>query len=77
MSNITSSLQLQALMRQLKNKNAKFVHVSTVFVHGSSTGTALSSLPEELFSLHQYDPEELYRSMIKTLSYASSAMHKL
>eukprot|EP00957_Ditylum_brightwellii_P001220 95682-Ditylum_brightwellii.AAC.1 len=36
MSNIISSLQLQALTRQLKNKNAKFVHVSTVFVHVST-----------------------------------------
>ena len=76
-SNITSSLQLQALTKRLRNKHAKFVYISTAFVHGDETGDISSPLPEELYSLHSYDPYELYRSMIETQSYASSAMRAL
>ena len=76
-SNITSSLQLQQLTKQLKMKDAKFVYISTAFVHGGSTGTEASPLPERLHLLHPYDPRALYRSMLETQAYASAAMHDL
>jgi len=77
LSNITSSLQMQLLTKSLKNRNAKFVHVSTAFVHGGETGTQDSPLPERLYSLHPYDPVEIYKSMLGTQSYASAAMKEL
>jgi len=76
-SNITSSLQLQQLTTQLKMKDARFVYISTAFVHGGSTGTEYSPLPEQLHLLHPYDPQALYRSMVESQSYASAAMHDL
>lgn len=76
-SNITSSLQMQLLTKSLKNKAAKFVHVSTAFVHGGDTGTKEAPLPESLFSLHPFDPLEIYKSMLGTQSYASAAMKDL
>jgi alkyldihydroxyacetonephosphate synthase len=77
LSNITSSLQMQLLTKSLKNRDAKFVHISTAFVHGGETGTKDSPLPESLFSLHPYDPMEIYKSMLGTQSYASAAMKEL
>ena len=77
LSNITSSLQMQLLTKSLKNRNAKFVHVSTAFVHGGATGTKDAPLPESLYSLEPYDPYELYKSMLGTQSYASAAMKDL
>ena len=76
-SNITSSLQMQLLTKSLKSKAAKFVHVSTAFVHGGDTGTKEAPLPESLFSLHPFDPLEIYKSMLGTQSYASAAMKEL
>jgi dTDP-4-amino-4,6-dideoxygalactose transaminase len=76
-SNITSSLPLQQLTKQLKRKDAKFVYISTAFVHGGSTGTGDSPLPEQVHRMHPYDPQALYRSMLETQSYASAAMHDL
>jgi len=76
-SNITSSLQLQSMTKQLQRNNAKFVYLSTAFVHGGKTGTQTEPLPEEAFSLHPYDPLELYKSMLGTQSYASVAMNEL
>ena len=77
LSNITSSLQMQLLTKSLKNRDAKFVHVSTAFVHGGETGTKDAPLPESLYSLHPYDPVEIYKSMLGTQSYASAAMKDL
>ncbi len=77
LSNITSSLQMQLLTKSLKNRNAKFVHVSTAFVHGGEIGTKDAPLPESLYSLHPYDPVEIYKSMLGTQSYASAAMKEL
>lgn len=76
-SNITSSLQMQLLAKKLRNKRTKFVYISTAFVHGGNTGTKSKPLPEGLFSMHPYDPLELYKSMLGTQSYASSAMKEL
>ena len=76
-SNITSSLQLQRLAEKLRRKDVKFVYFSTAFVHGGKTGTHTKPLPEEVFSLHPYDPVELYKSMTGSQSYASAAMHEL
>jgi thioester reductase-like protein len=73
-SNITSSLQMQALTKTLKMKKAKYIHISTAFVHGDRVGTASDPIEESLYSLHPYNAEEIYRSMRETQSYASSAM---
>ena len=76
-SNITSSLNLQALTRCLKRRPAQYVHISTAFVHGGLTGTKKDPLPEQLHSLGGYDAAELYRSMLGTEYLASAAMNEL
>jgi thioester reductase-like protein len=81
-SNITSTLQLFQMTQRLNSGNTKdarvkFVYISTAFVHGGNTGTSSEPLDEELFSLHPYDPVELYKSMLGSQSYASAAMAKL
>ena len=76
-SNITSALQLQALAKSIKIKRAKYVYLSTAFVHGSKTGSTASPLPENLFDFGKYDPKVLYESMMDTQSCASAAMHDL
>ena len=79
-SNVTSTLQLHVLARRLRrqrNLDIKFVYISTAFVHGGSTGTPTEPLPEEVFSLRQYDALELYKSMLGSQSYASIAMNDL
>ena len=73
-SNITSSLNVQSLAKQL---DAKFTYLSTAFVHGDRTGTKLRPLPEEFFSLKRYDPVKLYESMLGSQSYAHAAMNEL
>ena len=75
-SNITSSLQMQKLTKNIWNR-AVFVYISTAFVHGGNTGTKSQPLPESLFSLHPFEPLELYKSMLGTQSYASAAMNEL
>ena len=77
LSNITSSLQMQLLTKSLQRTDAKFVHVSTAFVHGGETGTKDTPLPESLYSLQPYDPVKIYNSMLGTQSYASDAMKEL
>lgn len=76
-SNISSSLNMQNLTGQLKNKEAQFVHISTAFVHGDKTGSKETPLPEELFDFQSFDPSEIYKSMIGTQYYASKAMSEL
>ena len=76
-SNITSALQLQLLTKNLKNKNALYVYLSTAFIHGNLNGSSSKPLPEELFNFGPYDPVQLYESMMSTQSYASKAMHDL
>lgn len=76
-SNISSSLNLQSLTGRLTSKSAKYVHISTAFVHGGQTGTACNPLPEQLHCLDGYDAVELYRSMLSTQYVASSAMKDL
>jgi len=76
-SNITSALQLQSLTKKLKDKDAKYVYLSTAFVHGNKKGSKENPLPETLFDFKQYDPLELYKSMMESQSYASSAMQDL
>ena len=76
-SNITSSLQLHSMMKKLRRKDAKFVYISTAFVHGGKTGTQSEPLPEEMFSMYPYNPVELYKSMLGSQSYASAAMNEL
>ncbi|EJK66139.1 hypothetical protein THAOC_12956 [Thalassiosira oceanica] len=73
-SNITSSLNVQSLAKQL---DAKFTYLSTAFVHGDRTGTKSRPLPEAVFSLKPYDPDKLYESMLGSQSYASAAMNDL
>jgi alkyldihydroxyacetonephosphate synthase len=75
--NIFSSLQMKKITQQLKCRSAKFVHVSTAFVHGGSTGTVSRPLREELYSLGNYEPARLYSSMLGTQFYASNAMYEL
>ena len=76
-SNITSALQLQALTRKLKKKDAMYVYMSTAFVHGGETGSSEYPLAEDLYCLGKHDPAELYKSMIETQSYASTVMRDL
>lgn len=75
-SNITSALQLQALAKSIKSR-AKYVYLSTAFVHGSHIGSQGSPLPQSLFNFKKYDPLGLYQSMMDTQSYASAAMNDL
>ena len=77
LSNITSTLQLLQLTKSLRRVDAKFVYISTAFVHGGNTGSKSKPLPQETFSLQPYDPVELYRSMLGSQSYASAAMNEL
>lgn len=76
-ANISSALELQGLTAILGGKEAKFVHVSTAFVHGGLSGSQASPLPEHLHSLGKYDPAEVYSSMLGTQFYASKAMNDL
>ena len=75
-SNITSALQLQALSKRIKT-TAKYVYLSTAFIHGNYTGSEDRPLPQSLFKFGKYDPLKLYHSMMDTQSYASAAMHEL
>jgi perosamine synthetase len=76
-SNITSSLQMQGLTKSIKRNRAKYIYLSTAFVHGNKTGSAESPLPQDLFDFGKYDPLELYESMMNTESCASAAMTDL
>jgi hypothetical protein len=73
-SNIQSALELQLLSRRL---NAKFIHISTAFVHGAQTGTKSSPLTEKLFDLGSFDVEKIYGSMTGNQMYAFLAMSTL
>ncbi len=77
LSNITSTLQLLQLTKTLRRADAKFVYISTAFVHGGNTGSKSKPLPQETYSLQPYDPVELYKSMLGSQSYASAAMNEL
>jgi alkyldihydroxyacetonephosphate synthase len=74
-SNITPALQLQTLANELWK--AKYVHISTAFVHGGLAGTKAKPLGKELHALGDYDPYELYKSMVGTQAVASYAMQEL
>ena len=76
-ANITSSLNIQSLTGKLKNKDVQYVQISTAFIHGGLSGTAVSPLLEKLHSLSPYDPVEIYKSMLGTQFYASKAMNDL
>ncbi len=76
-SNITSSLNMQRLAGQLKNRDVQFLHISTAFVHGDDTGSKEKPLTEELFDFQSFDPLEIYKSMVGTQFYASKAMSEL
>lgn len=73
-ANITSALHLHNLSRVL---NAKFVQISTAFVHGALTGTRSSPLPETLFNFRSFDPSRIYKSMTGNQMYASFVMTSL
>jgi dTDP-4-amino-4,6-dideoxygalactose transaminase/acyl-CoA-binding protein/nucleoside-diphosphate-sugar epimerase len=76
-ANITSSLNIQSLTGKLKNEDVQYVQISTAFIHGGLSGTAVLPLHEKLHSLSPYDPVEIYKSMLGTQFYASKAMHDL
>jgi glycerone phosphate O-acyltransferase len=76
-SNITSALQIQQLIKKLKNKNATYTYLSTAFIHGNQLGSSEKPLTEDLFDFGKYDPVELYKSMMTTQSCASKAMNEL
>ena len=59
--NISPALQLQALAAGWPSCT-RFVHCSTAFVN-PGCGTKEKPLPEALFSLGSYDPQDLYDSM--------------
>jgi dTDP-4-amino-4,6-dideoxygalactose transaminase len=75
-ANITSALTMQALTARM-NGRARFVHISTAFVHGGLAGSESSPLPEQLFSLEPFSPTKIYESMLGPLFYASKAMLEL
>lgn len=76
-SNISSALCMQRLASRLANKSARFVHVSTAFVHGDQTGTWADPLDETLFPLGSFDAMKVFRSMTGTQYYAATAMRDL
>lgn len=76
-SNITSSLNLQSLTGRLKLKSARYVHISTAFVHGGLTGTREDPLSKGIHALDRYDVADLYRSMLGDEYLASVAMNEL
>jgi perosamine synthetase len=76
-SNIASALNMQTLVADLKSSSAQYVHISTAFVHGNSTGTFDNPLSERPYPLRGYDPNEIYSSMLGMQFYASSAMADL
>lgn len=76
-SNITSALNLQTFAKSVKPIKAKYVYISTAFVHGNQTGSTTSPLPTDLFNFGKYDPFDLYLSMMDSQSYASAAMADL
>lgn len=76
-SNITSALQLQTFAKNIIPVKAKYVYISTAFVHGNQTGSSTSPLPTKLFNFGKYDPLDLYQSMMDSQSYASAAMADL
>jgi dTDP-4-amino-4,6-dideoxygalactose transaminase/nucleoside-diphosphate-sugar epimerase/acyl-CoA-binding protein len=76
-ANIVSSLNIQSLAGKLKKKDVQYVQISTAFIHGSLSGTAVLPLQEKLHSLSPYDPVEIYKSMLGTQFYASKAMNDL
>lgn len=77
LANIASALNAQGLTALLGSKPAKFVHLSTAFVHGGLSGSMTNPLPEDLYSLGGYNPTEIYKSMMGTQFYASKAMNDL
>jgi len=77
LANITPALALQSFTKRLFHPEAKYIHISTAFVHGSKFGTPEEPLAERLFSLGQYNAVEVYRSMQGTQFYAESAMTDL
>ena len=80
-SNITSTLGLQKLTTKFNRGQTRaktqFVHISTAFVHGGSSGSEADPLPETLFDLGKFDPQEIYKSMVGTQYYASKAYNEL
>ncbi|CAB9497737.1 Glycerone-phosphate O-acyltransferase [Seminavis robusta] len=60
--NISPALQLQALASKWSTCT-RFVHCSTAFVN-PGPGTDENPMPEALFSLGKYDPQDLYDSMM-------------
>ena len=75
--NISASLHVQGFCKQLARADAKFIHISTAFVHGGEMGSKESPLSQNLYHLGRYDPMKLYQSMIGTQLYASNAMDDL
>ena len=73
-SNISSSLQVQGMAKDLA---AKFVYISTAFIHGNQSGSNSNPLPELLYSLGKYDAIDIYQSMMGTQALASTAMNDL
>lgn len=73
-SNISSALTMKSLSAHL---NAKFIHMSTAFVHGGLAGSASQPLSQQLFPLEPYSPRKICESMMTTQYYASIAMRDL
>jgi glycerone phosphate O-acyltransferase len=76
-ANISSSLNVQCLASRITKTKVQFVHISTAFVHGGLSGSIEDPLPEELYSLGKFDPQEIYKSMCNTQFYAYKAMSEL
>ena len=76
-ANILSALNLQGVGSRISEERIQFVHMSTAFVHGGCYGKNGEPLLEETFSLGQFDPIKVYRSMTGTQFYASKAMNEL
>jgi nucleoside-diphosphate-sugar epimerase/acyl-CoA-binding protein len=75
--NVSSALNVQALTGCLANEAARFIHISTAFVHGDRTGTPSQPLDQDLSSLERFDAKVIYQSMQGTQFYAATAMRDL
>lgn len=66
--NISPALKLQKMAKEWPSCT-RFVHCSTCFIN-PECGSEESPLPEQLYSLGKYDPQEIYDSMLGDLKLA-------
>jgi len=73
-TNISSALVMQRLAKTL---GARFIYISTAFVHGNMTGSRDCPMQEALFPLGKYSAKDIYESMMGTQCLSSMAQNEL